>query len=143
MTDSPEERILHRIIQDNRPWGNFRQFTHNDQCTVKIITVEPHQVLSLQTHKSRDELWVVLDEGLRVQVGEKIADVQPGDEIVILRGAKHRLSSTGRRARVLEIAFGKFDENDIERLDDVYARHLTGIELRDVHSPAPHTGMSE
>jgi mannose-6-phosphate isomerase len=35
----------------------------------------------------------------------------------------HRLSSVGEReARVLEISFGEFDEDDIVRIDDVYGR---------------------
>ena len=28
------------IFQEERPWGNFRQFTHNTSSTVKIITVK-------------------------------------------------------------------------------------------------------
>ncbi len=138
-----QDAILGRILQDNRPWGGFRQYTHNDQCTVKLLTVDPYQVLSLQTHKHRDELWVFLDDGLRAQVDDEVIDAREGDEIVIPRGARHRLASTGPRGRVLEIAFGEFDEDDIERLDDIYARHLTGIELREVHRPAPDAGIAD
>ncbi len=138
-----QDTILGRILQDNRPWGGFRQYTNNDRCTVKILTVDPNQVLSLQTHKHRDELWVFLDDGLRAQVDEEVIDARMGDEIVIPRGSKHRLASKGPRGRVLEIAFGDFDEDDIERLDDIYARHLTGIELREVQHPAPNLGVPD
>jgi mannose-1-phosphate guanylyltransferase/mannose-6-phosphate isomerase len=38
-------------------------------------------------------------------------------------GATHRLGNIGSEpGRVLEMAFGEFDEDDIERLDDDYAR---------------------
>jgi mannose-6-phosphate isomerase len=120
--DLSRDEILKQILQDDRPWGNFRQFTLNQPSTVKILTVEAGQSLSLQSHVHRDELWIVLDEGLRVQVDEEIFDPKPRDEIVIMRGQKHRLSSAGPAGRVLEVAFGHFDENDIQRFDDVYGR---------------------
>jgi len=44
-----------------------------------------------------------------------------GEEMFIPRNTLHRLSSK-KGGRVLEIAFGKFDENDIERVEDVYGR---------------------
>ncbi len=114
--------ILKRIIQDMRPWGNFIQYAHNEKCTVKIITVTPGGMLSLQSHKSRDELWVILDEGLRVEVGDRVLEPKPGETVTIMRGTKHRLSSAGKTARLLEIAFGDFDEDDIVRYEDVYGR---------------------
>lgn len=117
-----EDVIRGKIIQDIRPWGKFRQYTHNETSTVKILTVEPNQMLSKQAHKKRDELWVILDEGLRVELDNKIIDTKPGDEIVILRNSIHRLSSLGKRGRVLEISFGYADENDIERFEDIYGR---------------------
>lgn len=122
LPDPRAQEILDRIVQDDRPWGNFRQFTHNQTTTVKILTVEAGQTLSLQDHAHRDELWVVLDQGLRIELDDRVIEPEPGDEIVIVRGAKHRLSSAGARGRVLEIAFGTFDEDDIRRHDDRYGR---------------------
>ena len=55
-----------RIYEEKRPWGGFRRYTHNELSTVKVITVKPGEVLSLQYHHHRDELWVALDPGLRV-----------------------------------------------------------------------------
>ena len=120
--DLSKEQILGQIFQDERPWGNFRQFSHNQESTVKILTVADGGTLSLQAHKQRDELWIVLDEGLRIQVDDRVVDANIGDEIVIMRGQRHRLSSRGPRGRVLEVAFGHFDEQDIERFDDAYGR---------------------
>ena len=40
------------------------------------------------------------------------------------RGSTHRLGNPGPMlARVLEVAFGDFDEADIERLEDDYTRY--------------------
>jgi len=117
-----EDNIRKKIIQDIRPWGNFKRYVHNETCTLKIITVEPNQMLSKQSHKKRDELWIIIDDGLRVELDDKILHPKPGDEIIILRNSKHRLSSLGKKGRVLEISFGYMDENDIERFEDIYGR---------------------
>ena len=116
------EDILKNILHVDKPWGNFEQFTHNQLCTVKILTVEANQVLSKQSHQSRDELWVVIDAGVKIELDDAEILPSPGDRIVIPRLTKHRLASNGPRVRVLEISFGYFDENDIERFEDVYGR---------------------
>jgi mannose-6-phosphate isomerase len=110
-------------IKVEKPWGRFEQYTHNLPCTVKIITVSAGGTLSRQYHHHRDELWVVLDEGARVELGEEVLEPEPGEKVFIPRGTVHRLSGAGEReARILEISFGEFDEEDIVRLEDVYGR---------------------
>jgi len=107
---------------EERPWGNFRRYAYNETCTVKILTVHPNQQLSKQVHKNRDELWVILDEDLIVERNDEVLKPKPGDEIVIPRTVAHRLSSQDKLGRVLEISFGFFDENDEERIEDIYGR---------------------
>ena len=110
-------------IKVEKPWGRFEQYTHNLPCTVKIITVAPGGTLSLQYHHHRDELWVILDKGARVDLGEEVLEPEPGEKIFIPRETVHRLSSAGElEVRILEISFGVFDEEDIVRLEDVYGR---------------------
>jgi mannose-6-phosphate isomerase-like protein (cupin superfamily) len=41
------------------------RYTLNTKSTVKILTIEKGKELSLQSHKKRDEFWVVLDEGIK------------------------------------------------------------------------------
>jgi mannose-6-phosphate isomerase len=120
--DSIENEIRKNIYLEARPWGNFVRYAQNENCTVKIITVNSGQMLSKQSHKKRDELWIVLDEGLRVDLDGKVFDPKVNEIVVIMRNTKHRLSSTGKKGRVLEISFGFQDENDIERFDDMYGR---------------------
>jgi len=110
-------------VRVDKPWGRFEQYAHNVPCTVKIITVEPGGTLSRQYHHGRDELWVVLDPGARVELGEKVLHPAPEEKLFIPRGTLHRLSCDGERpARILEVSFGEFDEDDIVRLEDVYGR---------------------
>ena len=101
----------------NKPWGNFKRFTHDETSTVKILTVEAGGRLSLQSHKIRDEFWVILDEGLTVELDGKSIETKPGDEYFIRKGTKHRISAI-KTARVLEISFGHFDEEDITRFEE-------------------------
>ncbi len=116
-TDPPELHV------DQRPWGRFHRFTLNTTSTVKTIAVDPGQRLSLQRHEHRDEWWTILDHPLDVQIGERSWAAQTDEQIWIPRGTWHRVgNSSDRTARFLEVAFGHFDENDIERGEDDYAR---------------------
>jgi len=110
-------------VSSTRPWGGFTQYSLNAPVTVKIIEVTAGGKLSLQRHAHRAELWVVLDETLEVQVDEKIWRPKRHEEVWIPVGAIHRLSAPGTASgRILEVAFGHFDESDIERLQDAYNR---------------------
>jgi mannose-6-phosphate isomerase len=110
-------------VKVEKPWGYFEQYTHNLPCTVKIITVSPGGTLSRQYHEKRDELWVVLDSGARLELDGKILHPEPEEKLFIPRETVHRLSAAGEGVvRILEISFGEFDEDDIVRLEDVYGR---------------------
>ena len=109
----------------DKPWGSFTQFVLNTQCTVKILTCEPGQKLSLQRHGNRSELWVALDPGALVERDGDLLQPAVGEEIWLPMGTSHRLScspATPQAVRVLEISLGTFDEADIERLQDDYGR---------------------
>ncbi len=110
-------------VKVEKPWGRFEQYTHNVPSTVKIITVVPGGVLSSQYHHKRDELWVTLDAGAKVELGEEVLYPSPGEKLYIPRETVHRLSCVGERAvRILEVSLGHFDEEDIVRLEDLYGR---------------------
>lgn len=110
------------IKKEIRPWGSFKQFTHNEVSTVKMITVDPGARLSLQYHEQREEFWVVLKGNPTVTLGEESRKASPGDEFFISKKTKHRLQGNEKEAVVLEISFGNFDENDIVRIEDDFGR---------------------
>jgi mannose-6-phosphate isomerase len=111
----------------HRPWGSFSQFAFNQHCTVSLMTVQPGQRLSLQSHSGRAELWVVIDDGALVQVDDRQVYCNAGEEIWIPAGARHRLSCGGPSpVRVLEVAFGRWQQHDITRYEDDYARAHRG-----------------
>lgn len=117
----PVEKL--RVTFVERPWGAFKQFAHNQPCTVSLMTVLPGQRLSLQAHEERAELWIIIDDGTTVQVGESVKTYDAGDEIWIPANEKHRLSCQGDTpVRVLEVAFGNWRQEDIRRYEDDYQR---------------------
>jgi mannose-1-phosphate guanylyltransferase/mannose-6-phosphate isomerase len=120
----PEEQPQRALVV--RPWGSFRQYAFNEQVTVSLMLVEPGMRLSLQSHTGRAELWIVLDPGAEVQVDEQILHPEVGAEIWIPANSKHRLSSTGPSVRVLEVAFGNWQQADITRYADDFHRKEQG-----------------
>lgn len=111
------------IIEDHRPWGSFRRFPHEGVSSIKIITVNPGGILSLQYHNKRDEFWVILDDGLEVTIDDKSFSVKRGDEIWIPRKSLHRVKNIGKEpARFFELWVGESEEDDIVRVEDIYKR---------------------
>lgn len=110
------------VTMVTRPWGSFKQYANNEDVTVSLMTVKPNQRLSLQSHTARAELWIVLDAGAIVQVNDDVLHPNAGDEIWIPANARHRLSSAGPAVRVLEVAFGNWQQDDITRYEDDHGR---------------------
>ncbi len=123
-TDDARATPVDDIFVVQRPWGQFQQFISNRTCTVKVITVDPGTRLSLQKHGHRDEMWQVLDVPIDVHVDGREWTAQVGEVVWVPNGAVHRMGNKDgdRPGRLLEIAFGEFDEADIERLQDDFAR---------------------
>ena len=108
--------------KDERPWGFFERFTLNEPSTVKIISVNPHQALSLQTHAHREEFWHIVSGSARVTIGQVTKDARAGDNFFVPKTAPHRIETLDDSCVFLEVAYGEFDENDIIRLEDKYGR---------------------
>ena len=111
-----------KIYSEIRPWGRFEKFHENKSCTVKLIYVNANSRLSLQYHKKRSEFWKVIKGTAMVEVDEKRIVLGEGDTITIPRQAKHRVLALKSECIILEISYGRFDENDIVRLEDDYQR---------------------
>lgn len=108
--------------KEERPWGDFTQFTHNESTTVKIITVKPHEAFSLQYHNEREEFWRILAGSGTITRGDLVRAGRVGDEFYIEKKQLHRAEAGDEGLVFLEIAFGHFDEADIVRVQDKYGR---------------------
>lgn len=109
----------------DKPWGKVVTYALNQPSSVRVITVEPGKETSVHYHRMRDELWVVLDEGLTVEIGDDVVEASPGEEFTIPAEQAHRIRCTGGGpGRILEIAYGYTSEDDSQRLADPYGRPL-------------------
>ena len=111
-----------KIYSEIRPWGRFEKFHENKSCTVKLIYVNANSRLSLQYHKKRSEFWKVIKGTALVEIDKKTIVLKEGETTTIPRQAKHRVLALESDCIILEIAYGRFDENDIVRLEDDYQR---------------------
>lgn len=114
--------LLANRDHEERPWGSFARFTLNEQSTVKIINVKPHQALSLQTHTKRSEFWHILSGDGTVTVGSVEHAAREADEFEIPTGVPHRAVAGKNGLVFLEIALGEFAEGDETRIEDTYGR---------------------
>jgi mannose-6-phosphate isomerase-like protein (cupin superfamily) len=109
----------------DKPWGKVVTYALNQPSSVRVITVESGQETSVHYHQMRDEMWVVLDPGLTVQIGNRTVAAAPGEEFMVSAETTHRISNDAdHRGRVLEIAYGYTTEDDTLRLEDDYGRPL-------------------
>lgn len=109
-------------LEEERPWGGFRQFTHNSSSTVKILFIKKGEAFSLQYHNLRTEFWKILSGNPEVTVGDKTIIAKEGDEFEVLPKTPHRIHATDSDSQILEISSGNFDEGDNIRLEDKYGR---------------------
>lgn len=106
-----------------RPWGGYRILAGTDAAAVKILTVNPGARLSLQVHQLRSEEWTPVSPGLKAQVGDEIIELTPFCTYRIPVGAVHRIINDSTEVgHIVEVLFGVYDEEDIERLEDDYGR---------------------
>ena len=117
------ETLPTKMYSENRPWGNFVEFTENVISTVKIITVNANEELSLQFHRKRDEFWYVISGTGIATIGGLKKGLQAGSTCAIPKTTQHRVKANNETLVFLEISFGTFDETDIVRIEDRYGRN--------------------
>lgn len=118
-----ENDLEHEIFA--RPWGFYKTTILNDFFQSKVIYVMPRQALSLQSHRRREEYWIVINGEGKIQIGESIHPVIPGQNFFIPKGCKHRLTNTSKTDTLIltEVQLGDyFGEDDIVRYEDMYHR---------------------
>ena len=116
------EADLHRKVY--RPWGSYESITMSDRFQVKLITVNPGSILSLQMHHHRAEHWIVVRGTARVTKGDTVLIVGENESTFIPLGVNHRLENPGViPLELIEIQSGSYlGEDDIVRFEDNYGR---------------------
>ncbi len=107
-----------------RPWGYYTVLQQGEGFLTKCIMVNSGAKLSLQLHHHRSEHWVVLEGKAKVVRGKEDFILSPGESIDIAVEEVHSLQNPyDEPLKILEVQRGDIlDENDIERLEDIYGR---------------------
>ena len=107
-----------------KPWGFYQNFIYGDNYLLKKIVVEPNEALSYQSHKHRNEHWIVVKGKIEVKINKKNIVLNENDYMFIKKGSKHRMSNNySDRAIIIEIQTGHIlSEDDIHRFKDKYER---------------------
>ena len=108
----------------DKPWGSYKTFEKDKDYLVKIITVNPGEKLSLQSHQHRSEYWLIISGIATVECDGKISHLNRNESIFIPQRSKHRLSNENKEVlKVFEAQYGdKLSESDIIRYQDEYDR---------------------
>jgi mannose-1-phosphate guanylyltransferase len=116
---------LHNIhLTGYRPWGSYTVLEDTPGYKIKRIEVRPGKRLSLQRHKYRNEHWIVVSGTAMVTINDKTFQLEQNQSTYIQAGDIHRLlNNTKQNLVIIEAQVGSYTgEDDIERLEDDYAR---------------------
>ena len=107
-----------------KPWGYFEILFETEFSKVKILSVDPGQMLSMQMHEYRSETWYITQGIATVTKGDKTFELYPGENVVIDQKERHRIQNFGSEVlEIIEIQTGTyFGEDDIVRFEDIYGR---------------------
>lgn len=105
----------------DKPWGSYTVLDKTDKYWIKKLFIKKGERLSLQAHKKRKEFWTVVSGKIKATKGERILNLEEGDSLVIKKQEKHRIKGI-EDAVVVEVSYGKVEENDITRFEDDYDR---------------------
>lgn len=109
-----------------RPWGEYYGWDQGEGWNLKTIYIKAGKRLSLQYHHHRTECWLLVDGDATATVhdakgkSKKIA-LKKGVTFNVGKRQVHRLESK-KGGAVVEIAYGKFSEDDIVRIEDDHGR---------------------
>lgn len=116
--------IASQIYFEERPWGAFYVLLDAENTKVKKLVVKPGQRLSLQSHKLRDEHWVIVAGKALVTLNDSEKECSYGQYVHVPRGTKHRVACLSQEpVEMIEVQVGDgFPEEDIVRYNDDYNR---------------------
>ncbi len=111
-----------------RPWGSYTILEDKEGYKIKKIEVKPGKRLSLQSHKFRNEHWVVVSGKATITLNNDIFILNENESTYIKAGAKHRLANeTDKILVIIESQVGSYTgEDDIVRYDDDFKRRGEG-----------------
>ncbi len=124
-----ELKIINEFIPNRyfsflpRPWGSIFSMVDNENVSIKILEIKPHEKTSQHKHYLRDEMFYILDEHIILQIWDENILLRRGISFRVPAGVIHRLIGLDIPCRVLEISYNYNNQvEDIKRYDDNYGR---------------------
>jgi len=107
-----------------KPWGSYKTFERGDGYLLKRMTINPGEILSLQSHENRSEFWYVSEGIATVECDDNVFKLKKYESTNIPQKSKHRLSNKSNELlKVIEVQIGDLlSEDDITRYEDRYDR---------------------
>ena len=111
-----------RINKNNRRWGEYKvidecNYDDGEKSLTKHLIIKAGKSISLQTHKHRREIWVVVDGQGKLILGDESKDVNRGEVINIPKNTKHKITAISD-LHIIETQLGdELTEDDIERYE--------------------------
>src|SRR6185312_403442 len=117
-------KLIQEHVFEERPWGRFEILRNRSHFKSKLISVNPSQQISYQSHARREEHWVIVAGAGELTLDDNVTVVSKGNSVKIPQGAKHRIRNTGSEPlEFIEVQLGSyFGEDDITRFEDDYNR---------------------
>ena len=91
------------------------------EVVVQFSEFAPRATSGKHSHPGHEVAYVLEGSGV-IRIGDEERVENKGSVFFCPRGCVHRVSGGPEGTKFLEIAFGEFDEKDIERLEDLYGR---------------------
>ena len=107
-----------------KPWGFYKTFISEGEYLLKKIFINPGEELSEQSHKHRDEHWIVVSGKVSVLYDKQLIKKAKNDHIFIKKNTKHKvINYEDTPAVIIEVQMGIIlSEDDIIRYNDKYDR---------------------
>ena len=118
------QSLLKEHTRVSRPWGWYEIVDEGLNFKVKRIQVNPGAKLSYQSHKFRNEHWVVVLGRATLIKDDKEIILEVDESTYVKKGIKHQLLNLEQTIlEIIEVQTGSvLSEEDIIRYNDIYGR---------------------
>lgn len=100
------DRIDQQIMFAEKSWGSFRVLDVEEESLTIKVTLNPRHCMNYHSHRSRDEVWVVITGTGRTVVDGEVKDIRTGDVIIMKAGCCHTVIAC-TELQLIEVQLGK------------------------------------
>jgi len=101
--------------QAHGTWGDRLRTFQNDNCLVTILFLQPNRRCSYHYHKTAFNQFTVISGKLGVKTEHGLTMVYPKQCFTVDPDVKHEFQTYDKPTIVEEVAYVKYNENDIYR----------------------------